>query len=93
MMRSQLSTYIWRKMGLKYSCHWQYVFFPSGYWHHKKWWKSQSITMNECEHRKNSPKWKEYIPTKLYSLEKWEVFRLVVQTLEVVKLVGLNKYL
>ena len=35
-------------------------------------------TMNECQHRKDWPKWKE----------KLEVFRPVVQTPEVVKLVG-----
>ena len=44
-------------------------------------------TMNECQHRKDWPKWKEYIPKKLYSLEKWEVFEPVVQTPEVVKLI------
>ena len=44
-------------------------------------------TMDECQHRKDRPKWKEYILTKLDSLEKWEVFRSVVQTLEVVKLI------
>ena len=45
-------------------------------------------TMDECQHWKYWPKWKEYILTKLDSLEKWEVFGPVVQTLEVVKLVG-----
>ena len=45
-------------------------------------------TMNECQHRKDWPKWIEYISTKLNSLEKWEVFGLVVHTPEVVKLVG-----
>ena len=30
------------KMELKYSCHWQYIFFPSGYWHCKKLWGSQT---------------------------------------------------
>ena len=44
--------------------------------------------MNECQHRKDWPKWKEYISKKLDSLEKWEVFGSVVQTPEVVKLVG-----
>ena len=45
-------------------------------------------TMDECQHRKYWPKWKEYILIKLDSLEKWEVFGLVVQMPEVVKLVG-----
>ena len=27
-------------------------------------------TMNECQHRKDWPKWKEYIQKKLDSLEK-----------------------
>ena len=45
-------------------------------------------TMDECQYRKDWPKWKEYILKKLDSLEKWEVFGPVVQTLEVVKLVG-----
>ena len=45
-------------------------------------------TMDECQHRKDWPKWKEYILTNLDSLEKWEVFGLVVQMPEVVKLVG-----
>ena len=45
-------------------------------------------TMNECQHRKDWPKWKVYIPKKLDSLEKWELLRLVVQMPEVVKLVG-----
>ena len=27
-------------------------------------------TMNECQHRKDWPNWKEYIPKKLDSLEK-----------------------
>ena len=44
--------------------------------------------MDECQHRKDWPKWKEYILTNLDSLEKWEVFGLVVQMPEVVKLVG-----
>ena len=44
--------------------------------------------MNECQHRKDWPKWKEYISKKLDSLEKREVFGSVVQTPEVVKLVG-----
>ena len=44
--------------------------------------------MNECQHRKDWPKWKEHIPKKLGSLEKWEVFELIVQTPEIVKLVG-----
>ena len=39
-------------------------------------------TMDECQHRKKWPKWKEYISTKLNSLEKW-VFEP-----EVIKLVG-----
>ena len=42
LMRSQLFTFIWRKMGLKYFCHWQFIFFPNRYWHHKKWWGFQS---------------------------------------------------
>ena len=45
-------------------------------------------TMDECQHRKDRLKWKEYILTKLDSLEKWEVFRPEVQTSEVVKLIG-----
>ena len=45
-------------------------------------------TMNECQHRKDWPNWKEYILTNLDSLEKWEVLGLVVQMPEVVKLVG-----
>ena len=44
-------------------------------------------TMDECQHWKDRPKWKKYIPKKLDSLEKWEVFRPVVRTPEVVKLV------
>ena len=44
-------------------------------------------TMDECQYRKDWPKWKEYILKKLDSLEKWGVFGPVVQTLEVVKLV------
>ena len=44
--------------------------------------------MDEWQHRKNWLKWKEYIPTKLDSLEKWEVFGPVVQTAKVIKLVG-----
>ena len=67
-MRSQLSTYIWRKMGLKYSCHWQYIFFPSGYWHHRNDEDPKPDTMDECQHRKDWPKWKEYILTKLIRL-------------------------
>ena len=43
-------------------------------------------TIDECQHRKDWPKWKEYILTKLDSLEKWEAFGLVVQTPKVVKL-------
>ena len=45
-------------------------------------------TMNECKHRKDWPKWKENILNNLNSLEKWEALGLVVQTPEVVKLVG-----
>ena len=44
--------------------------------------------MDECQYRKDWPKWKDYIPTKFESLEKWEVFGPIVQTPEVVKLVG-----
>ena len=44
--------------------------------------------MDECQHRKNWPKWKEYIPEKLDSLEKWEIFGPIVQTPKVVKVVG-----
>ena len=43
--------------------------------------------MNECQHTKYWSKWKEYILTKLNTLEKCEVFGPVVQTLEIVKLV------
>ena len=44
-------------------------------------------TMDKWQHRKDWSKLKEYILTKLNSLEKWEVFGLVFQTPEVVKLV------
>ena len=44
--------------------------------------------MDECQYRKDWPKWKDYIQTKLETLEKWEVFGPIVQTHEVVKLVG-----
>ena len=44
--------------------------------------------MDECQYRKDWPKWKDYIHTKLESLEKWEVFGPIVQMPEVVKLVG-----
>ena len=44
-------------------------------------------TMDEWQHRKYWSKWKEYILTKLNTLEKCEVFGPVVQTLEIVKLV------
>ena len=35
-------------------------------------------TMDECQYRKDWPKWKEYILKKLDSLEKWEVFGPIV---------------
>ena len=44
--------------------------------------------MNECQHTKYWSKWKEYIPKKLDSLEKCEVFGPIVQTAKVIKLVG-----
>ena len=39
---------------------------------------SKVETMNECQHTKYWSKWKEYIPKKLDSLEKWEVFGPIV---------------
>ena len=75
-------------MGLKYSYHCQYIFFPSGYWHHKNGEDPKVETMDECQHRKYWPKWKECILTKLDSLENWEVFGPIVQMPKVVKLVG-----
>ena len=86
-MRSQLSTYIWKKKRLKYSYHWEYIFFLSDYWHHKKWWGSQTKNYGWMTTYKRLAKIERYIPTKVDSLEKWEVFGLVFQTPEVVKLV------
>ena len=48
--------------------------------------KPQNV--EEYRYRNDWPKWKKFIPVKLNSLTKWEVFGLVVQTPENVKLVG-----
>ena len=48
----------------------------------------ESYSVEECQHRKHWPKWKEYISKKLDSLEKWEVFGHVVQMPKFVKIVG-----
>ena len=45
-------------------------------------------TMDEYQYRKDWTKWKEYIPTKLNSLEKYEIFVPIFQTPNVGKLVG-----
>ena len=39
-------------------------------------------SVDECQHGCDWPKWKDTIQTKLNSLEKCEVFGLVVQTLK-----------
>ena len=87
-MRSQLVIYIERKMRSKYSYYWLYIFFPSGYWHHKKRWGSWTKTVDKWQHKHDFPKWKEAIQIKLNLLTKWEVFGPIIQMLENVKLVG-----
>ena len=44
--------------------------------------------VDECQKKKDWPKWKETIQTELNSLAKWKVFGPVAQTPRNIKLVG-----
>ena len=88
LMRSQLFTYIWKKWDWNTLVINNIFSFQIAVDIIRNDEDPKVETMNECQHRKYWPKWKEFIPNKLYSLEKWEVFGPVVQTPEVVKLIG-----